>query len=334
MVLSPEAMPGRQQQSNVPISKHQPHGMNFGHQLNGTIPHNEPNGTLPTIEHSPNGMNSQYEEEEANLQHQQSQSVSQSRTPMSLQPAAQVEDDYLLRGIRGPVAANIDPHYFYPSIRDCPVLGCRCRIPDPKIFFGEHELWEIDGQVFRALWEAPEMEGLNSTYLPFSLIVPVDEYRPYLQRNNHFSARLQGDVFILKVQKSIDQRAVFVDPLGFPMVTLPRQYRVHGAQYQHIDPSFLAWDLFTEMTLAATSADSRFHNPSSNQFATPVGFWRAFVQEKLRMSDYQVPPVILAMGLIMTHFWPLHRGSPPPCIDPGLRSRVQQILPLQVSKGT
>ena len=321
-------MPGHQQQSNDPTSKHRPHDMNFGHQLDGTIPHDEPNGILPTIEHSPNGIDSQYEQEEVNLQHQQSQSASQGRTPMSLQPAPQVEDDYLLKGIRVPVAVNIDPHYFYPSIRDCPVPGCRCRIPDLKMFLGEHELWEIDCQVFRALWEPPGIEGLNGTYLLFSIIAPIDDKRPLLQRNNHFSARLQGDVFILKVKESIDQRAVFADPLGLPVVTLPHQSGVHGARYQHIDRNFLGSDLFTEMTLAATSADSRFHNPSSTQFATPVGFWRAFVQERLRTTDYQVPPVTPAMGLIMAHFWPPHRGSLPPCIDPGLRAQVQQILPL------
>ena len=331
-------MPGGQQQPDDPTSRHQPHGMNFGHQLDSTIPHDEPNGILPTIEHSPDGIlptiehsaNNiyfQYEQDEANRQHQQSQSVSQSETPISLQ-SAPLLDDYPLKGIRVPIAANIDPHYFYPSIRECPVDGCRCRIPDLKEFLGEHELQEIDCQVFRALWEPPGMEDLNGTYLLFSIIASKDDKRPNLQENNHFSARLPGDVFILKVKELLDHRAVFADPLGLPVVTLPHQRGVHGARYQHIDPSFFGSDLFTEMTLAATSADFRFHNPSSTQFAMPVGFWRAFVQGRLRTTDYQVPPVTPAMGLIMEHFWPLHRGTPPTCIDPGLRARVQRILPI------
>ena len=308
--------------------------MNFGHQLNGTILHDEPNGILPTIEHSPNGINSQYEQEEANLHHQKSPSATQSRTPMSLQPAPRLEDDYGLTGIRVPVSADIDPRYVYLSIRDCPVPGCRCRIPDLKTFLGEHEVWEIDCQVFRALWEPLGMEGLHGTYLLFSIIASMDDNRPHLQRNNHFAARLQGDVFILKVKESIDQRAVFADPLGNPTITLPHQSGVHGARYEHIDRSFLGSDLFTEMTLAATSADSRFHNPSSTHFATPVGFWRAFVQERLRTTDYQVPPVTPAMGPIMAHFWPPHRGSLPLSIDPGLGAQVQQISSIQVSKST
>ena len=74
-------MPGSQQQPDDPTSRHPPHGMNFGHQLDGTILHDEPNGILPTIEHSPddilptiehspNSIDSQYEQDESNRQHQ------------------------------------------------------------------------------------------------------------------------------------------------------------------------------------------------------------------------------------------------------------------------
>ncbi len=307
-----------QQQSNGTTPQHQPNGMDYGRQSNMINPQNQQNGVISTTRHTPNGVNSQHEREDANLQRLESQSAPPDLARMTLRPAPIMEDDYPLTAIRVPVGIGENPHYVRLEIRDCPVPGCRCRFPDLRRFLGDHELWELDYQVFRALWEPPGMDSLHGTYILFTITSSTVDNRPRLQRNDHFLARLKGDVFILKVKESIDERVAFTDPLGHPAITRPHQSGVHDARYEHIVRDFFGSDLFTEMTLTATPAYSRLTNPATTQFAIPVGFWRAFVQGRLRTTDYQVPPVTPATSLIIARFWPLHRGALPPYMIPGV----------------
>ena len=294
-------------------SGHQPNGVDSEYQPNGTNPQRQQNGLISSTRHTPNGIGSQHERGGISLERQQILIAPRRRAPMLLQPAPMVEDDYPVTAIRVPVSTDERPHYIDLEIRDCEP-ECRWRVPDLRRFLGEYEIWETDFQTFRALWETPGMESLHGTYIMFAIRAPMVDNRPHLQWNDHFSARLKGDVFIMKVKESIDERAGFTDPLGYPVRTLPHHAGVVEARYEHIERGFLGSDLFTEMTLAATYAYSRVNNPFSIQVPIPVGFWRAFVQGRLRMTEYQVPPVTPAMGSIMARFMPPDRRSPLPWI--------------------
>ncbi len=232
---------------------------------------------------------------------------------MPLQLDFTEEDDYPVTAIRVPVGIDERSHYvdIDIDIRTCALPGCGCRWPDLRRFLGEHETWDVDYQVFRALWEPPGMESLHGTYILFTMKDPMADNRLHLQWNAHFPARLKGDVFILKVKEPIDPRGAFTDPLGYPVRTLPHQSGVINARYEHIGRSFFRSDLFSEMTLAATHPDTRVTNPNSTQLPIPVGFWRAFVQDRVRLHDYQVPPVTPAMGYIMARFLPPNPRFPP-----------------------
>ena len=307
-------------QPNGVNAGYQPNGINSGYQSNGINPQHQQNGVISPTRYTVNGISSQHEREGPSLERQQSQSAPRGRTPMHLQPAPMVEDDYPVTAIRIPVSADERPHYVDLEIRDYDLPGCRCRFPDLRRFFGEYPVWDTDFQMFRALWEPPGMESLHGTYIIFAIRPTIDDNRPHLEWNGHFIALLKGDVFIMKVKESIDERAAFTDPLGYPVRTLPHHTGVGDARYEHIERCFLDSDLFTEMTLAATNAYSRVDNPSSVQLPIPVGFWRAFVQGRVRITDYQVPPVTPAMDTIMARFSPPHRPSSPPWIAYDVRA--------------
>ena len=305
-------------QPNYINPQRQQNGTTSGHQPNGINPQRQQNGVIYTTRHTPNGTSSQSEREETDLEHQQSQSAPRDRAPMPLQPDTVMEDDHPVTAIQVPAAMDERPHYVDLNLRHCILPGCRCRFPDLRSFFGEHQTWGIDYQMFRALWEPPGMESLHGTYILFTIKTQIVDRRVQLQCNCRFQAKFWGDVFILKVKESIDGRAAFTDPLGYPVRTLPHQSGVIDARYENIEHGFLGSDLFEEMALAATPPILRSSNPASIQFAIPVGFWRAVVQGRVRTIDYQVPPVSPVMGLIIARFWPRHGGSLPPWMVPAV----------------
>ena len=288
--------------------------MNSGHQPNGINPQHQQNGVTSPTGHTLNGISSQHERGGTNLERRQSQSAPRGRVPMPLQPAPMVEDDYPVTAIRVPVSMHEDPHCIDLEIRDCDLPGCGCRVPDLRRFLGEYPIHDTDYQTFRALWEPPGMESLHGTYIMFAIKGPILDNRPPLQLNGHFLAILKGDVFIMKVKESIDERAAFTDPLGYPARTLPHYSGVGDTQYEHIERGLLGSDLFTEMTLATTHPFWRVNNPSSIQLPVPVGFWRAYVQGRVQLHDYQVAPLTPRMDFIMERFLPPHIGNPPPWI--------------------
>ena len=279
--------------SETGVSRHTPTGINPLHQQNGII---------FDASHTPNGTTFQHERGEANLDRQQNQSVPRIQAPMPLPPGL-MEDDRLVTAIRVPVDVDKRLEYVRLDIRTCALPGCECRFPDLRRFLGEHETWEVDIQVFRALWEPPGMESLHGTYILFAMENRTADKRPHLQWNHHFSERLKGDVFVMKVK---EPRLTITDPLGYFARTLPHQSGVARARYEHIGYSFFGSDLFTEMTLTATHPISRVMNPASSFLPIPIGFWRAFIQGRSNLQNYQVPPMTYEMESVIARFQPPH----------------------------
>ncbi|KAK0509128.1 hypothetical protein JMJ35_008499 [Cladonia borealis] len=277
-------------------SGHQPNGTNPGHQQNGVIsnashapngtnPGHQQNGIISNASHTPNGTSSQHE------------STSQGQAPMPLQQAP-MEHDYPITAIRVPVSTNERPHYVPLEIRDCGCRrGCTCRYPDLQEFLGEHEIWDIDYQMFQAHWEPAGMESLNGIYILFTKKTLTPD-RLNQRWNQHFLARLKGDVFILKVKESMDERS-----LSTAQRLRPR-YRTFDAHYEHIPHCFFGSDLFTEMTMAATHPYTRVCNPALAGIPILLGKTRAPFRERVLSTNYQNRT---PKDRIMARFWPLPR---------------------------
>ena len=283
---------------------------NARHTPTGINPLHQQNGIIFDASHTPDGTSFQHERGGTNLDRQQDQSVPRIQAPMPLPPGL-MEDDRLVTAIQVPVDVNERLEYVKIDIRTCALPGCECRFPDLRRFLGEHETREVDYQVFRALWEPPGMESLHGTYISFAMEFRTVDERPHLQWNQHFPERLKGDVFIVKVK---EPRLAFTDPLGCFARTLPHQSGVMRAQYEHIDYSFFGSDLFTEMTLTATHPNSRVINLSSSFPPIAVGFWRACIQCRLNLQDYQVPPMTREVESVIARFKPPHLRDLPPWI--------------------
>ena len=316
--------PQRRQNGIVPNIRYTPYGPNPQRQPNIAIPLTYPtpdeieserqqNGIGDNARDTPNGTSSQPARRGTNLERQQSQSAPQGQALMP-PPPAPLEDDNRVTAIRVPVSTDERPRHVRLEIRDCGCRpGCRCRYPDLRRFLGEHETWDIDYQVFRAVWEPPGMESLHGTYMLFTLKTLTPDDRSHAPWNPHFLARLKGDVFIVKVKGSIDQRAALTAPLGHPRRNVPHESRVTDARYEHIDLFFLGSDLFKEMTLAATHPYSRVCTPTLTDLAVPLGYRRAFVAGRIRTADDQMPPGPPGIDHIMERYSLLHqRGRPPP----------------------
>ena len=332
---------------------HQPNGVNPGHQPNGVNPQRRQNGIVPNIRytpygpnpqrqpniaipltyptpdeieserqqngigdnarHTPNGRSSQPQRGEPNLERQQSQSTPQGQALMPPQPTL-MGNDYPVTAIRVPASTDERPRHVGLEIRDCGCRpGCRCRYPDLRRFLGEHETWDIDYQMFRAVWEPPGMESLHGAYMLFTLKTLTRDDRSHAPWNPHFLARLKGDVFIMKYKESLDERAALTARLGYPTRIVPHGSGLTNVRYEHIDLLFLGSKLFEEMTLAATHPYSRVCTQGLTDLALPLGFWRAFVAGRIRTADDRMPPVPSGIDLIMERYSLLHqRGSPMP----------------------
>ena len=305
--------PQRRQSGITSNTRYTPYGINTRRQQNSAIsttrhtpnvinPERQQNGVSSNARDTPNGTSPQHEREGRTFERRQCQIPSQGQAVVSPQPAP-IEDDYPVPAIRVPVSADERPHYVNLKIRDCGCRpGCRCQYPDLRRFLGEHETWDIDYQMFRAVWEPPGLESLHGTYVLFTIktLTPSDILHPTWNRN--FLAAFKGDVFVLKVKESIDERAALTTPPGCPVRTLPHESGVTDAQYETIDVFFFGSDLFTDMALAATHPYSRVCTPGLTNVAATLGFWRAFVQGRARAPDeIPVPPGLVQ---IMARYWP------------------------------